>query len=139
MARCRLRLVWLSLSSIVLSATALLAQPIDSATSVTRPPAYYLLRALLSLGVIVALIYGIYFGLRRLSYAAGRFPSDDQLQVLHSRHLGGGRWIYAIKAADRVLIVGGGADGLRTLTEMPAAEYEQQAAQDEIDGSPRQR
>ena len=38
MARCRLQLVWLSLSSIVLSATALLAPPVDSVASVTPPP-----------------------------------------------------------------------------------------------------
>ena len=97
-------------------------------TSSSPGPTYYLLRALLSLALVVALIYAIYFGLRRLSTQRLSGTSDDQLRLLHSRHLGGGRWIYAIRVADRVLIVGGGTEGLRTLAEMSADQYQQHSA-----------
>ena len=117
------RFYLLLLVVMLLFASSALAQspPASSSTS----PAYYLLKALISLGLVVALIYAIYFGLRRLSYSGMRRASDEQLQVLHSHHLGGGRWIYAVRVADRVLIIGGGTEGLRTLAEIPADQYQQ--------------
>ena len=117
------RLAWfLFIGAFALASSApAQSSPASSSTS----PAYYLLKALISLGLVVALIYAIYFGLRRLSYSGMRQSSDEQLQVLHSRHLGGGRWIYAVRVADRVLIVGGGTEGLRTLAEIPADQYQQ--------------
>ncbi len=84
---------------------------------------YYLVQAFVSLAIVVALIYAIYFGLRRLS-RTGLPPQGEGMQVLASQHLGGGRWVYILRVADRVLVVGGGADGLRTLAELSAEEYE---------------
>ncbi len=120
---------------ILLFACAVWAQsPAGSSSSYS--PTYYLLRALLSLALVVALIYAIYFGLRRLSPQRMTGTSDDQLQLLHSRHLGGGRWIYAIRVADRVLIVGGGTEGLRTLAEMSADQYSQHSAHSASEEAP---
>lgn len=127
------RLAWLLLIAVLLFASSATAQPPDALPSAPHGATYYLLRAFLSLTLIVALIYAIYFGLRRLSYSGGVGVADERLQVLHRRHLGGGRWIYAIRAADRVLIVGGGADGLRTLAEMPAEQYQDQVTDCERD------
>ena len=96
---------------------------------------YYLLQAGISLGVVVGLIYAIYFGLRRLSRAAPTHRGD-RLRVVESRHLGGGRWVYILEVADRILIVGGGNEGLRTLAELPADELdESQLSPDEEEGS----
>ena len=119
------RFYLLLLVVMLLFASSALAQSSPASSSTSPSPAYYLLKALISLGLVVALIYAIYFGLRRLSYSSMQRASDEQLQVLHSRHLGGGRWMYAVRVADRVLIVGGGSEGLRTLAEMPAEEYQQ--------------
>ena len=84
---------------------------------------FYLLQALGSLVVVVALIYAVYFGLRRLSHTA--LPRRGQgIHVLESQHLGGGRWVYVIEVAGRVLVVGAGNEGLRTLAELAAEEYE---------------
>jgi len=91
---------------------------------------YYLLQAGISLAVVVGLIYAIYFGLRRLSQAAPTHKGD-RLRVVESRHLGGGRWVYILEVADRILIVGGGNEGLRTLAELPRDEYERQSANNE--------
>ncbi len=91
---------------------------------------YYLLQAGISLAIVVGLIYAIYFGLRRLSQAAPTHKGD-RLRVVESRHLGGGRWIYILEVADRILIVGGGNEGLRTLAELPRDEYERQSANNE--------
>ena len=96
---------------------------------------YYLLQAGISLAVVVGLIYAIYFGLRRLSQAAPTHKGD-RLRVVESRHLGGGRWVYILEVADRILIVGGGNEGLRTLAELPADEFDQgQLLPDEEEGS----
>ena len=95
---------------------------------------YYLLQALGSLVVVIALIYAVYFGLRRLSHTG--LPRKGQgLQVLESQHLGGGRWIYVIEVAGRVLVVGGGSEGLRTLAELPQDEYEGQSRSNEEEPS----
>jgi len=86
-------------------------------------PLYYLLQAGVSLAVVVGLIYLIYFGLRRLSQTT---PTDkgEAVRVLASRHLGGGRWVYVLEVADRILIVGGGSEVLRKLAELPADEFD---------------
>jgi len=96
---------------------------------------YYLLQAGISLAVVVGLIYLIYFGLRRLSQAAPTHK-DDRLRVVESRHIGGGRWVYILQVADRILIIGGGNEGLRTLAELPADEFDQsQLLRDEEEDS----
>ena len=83
----------------------------------------------------MGLIYLIYFGLRRLSQAAPT-RKGDRLRVVESRHLGGGRWVYILEVADRILIVGGGSEGLRKLAELPADEFDQgQLSPDEEEGS----
>ena len=91
---------------------------------------YYLLQAGISLAAVIGLIYLIYFGLRRLSQAAPTHKGD-RLRVVESRHLGGGRWVYVLEVADRILIVGGSNEGLRTLAELPRDEYERQSANNE--------
>ncbi len=85
---------------------------------------YCLLQAGVSLAVVIGLIYLIYFGLRRLSQVAPTHKGD-RLRVVESRHLGGGRWVYILEVADRILIVGGSNEGLRTLAEFPAVEFDQ--------------
>ncbi len=120
------RLAWLLLVSIVLLASSAFAQSPTDLPPSPPTPAYYLFRALISLALIVALIYAIYFGLRRLSHFRSLGASDEQMQLLDSRHLGGGRWIYAVKVADRVLIIGGGTDGLRALAEIPTDLYQEE-------------
>lgn len=96
---------------------------------------YYLLQAGISLAVVIGLIYLIYFGLRRLSQAAPTHKGD-KLRVVESRHLGGGRWVYILEVADRILIVGGSNEGLRTLAELPADEFDElQLSPDEEEGS----
>ncbi len=95
-----------------------------------RDSLYYLLQALGSLVVVVALIYAVYFGLRRLSH--GGLPHRGQgIQVLESQHLGGGRWVYVIEVAGRVLVVGAGSEGLRTLAELSRDEYQEQSSSSE--------
>jgi len=98
-------------------------------------PLYYLLQACVSLAVVVGLIYLIYFGLRRLSQAAPTHKGD-RLRVVESRHLGGGCWVYILEVADRILIVGGGSEGLSKLAEFSADEFDQsQLSPDEEEDS----
>ncbi len=85
---------------------------------------YYLLQAAISLAIVVGLIYATYFGLRRLSQTAST-RKGGRLRVVESCHLGGGRWVYILEVADRILIVGGGSEGLRKIAEFPADELDQ--------------
>jgi len=99
------------------------SQP-EIASADSHSSLYYLLQAGISLAAVVGLIYAIYFGLRRLSQVAPIHKSD-RLRVVESRHLGGGRWVYILEVADRILIVGGGNEGLRTIAELPADEFDE--------------
>lgn len=116
--------------------TALFLFIVSLNPAVAAPPAaptsslYHLLQAGVSLAVVIGLIYLIYFGLRRLSQAAPTHKGD-RLRVVESRHLGGGRWVYILEVADRILIVGGSNEGLQTLAELPRDEYERQSANNE--------
>ena len=105
----------------LLAATAACAQQAPAAEPIHHP-AYYLLNAVFSLAVVIGLIYAVYFGLRRLSQRGLPGPTG-QMEIVESRHLGGGRWVYVLRVGQRVLIVGGGTEGLRTLAEMSAQEY----------------
>ena len=95
---------------------------------------YYLLQAAISLAIVVGLIYAIYFGLRRLSQATSTHKGD-RLRVVESRHLGGGRWVYILEVADRILIVGGGSEGLSKLAELPVDEFDQGESASEQEGA----
>ena len=116
----------------LLAATAACAQ-VPPAAEPIHHPAYYLLNAVLSLAVVIGLIYAVYFGLRRLSQRGLPGPTG-QMEILESRHLGGGRWVYVLRVGQRVLIVGGGTEGLRTLAEMSAQEYNAEQSESQRPG-----
>ena len=129
-----LRVVGFSGLMLLIGLVSASAQP-EQGSAGGHSSLYYLLQAGVSLAVVVGLIYLIYFGLRRLSQAAPTHKGD-RLRVVESRHLGGGRWVYILEVADRILIVGGGNEGLRKLAELPADEFdESQLSPDEEEGS----
>lgn len=72
-----------------------------------------LLQVLLSLGLVVALIYAIYFLLKR-SRKTG--PEDsDILKVYESRALGGKTWIHIFETGNKVFVVAANDSSIESL------------------------
>lgn len=85
-------------------------------------PTYLLLQALLSLGIVVGIIYLVWWGARHLSQRQLGASAEGPIRVLHARHLGGERWLYLIAVGRRRLLVGGGASGVQPVADLGEAE-----------------
>jgi len=81
-------------------------------------PTYLLVQALLALAVVIAIIYLIYFGLRRLSERQLGVTDRGPLQVIQAKHLGGDRWLYVVRIAKRTLVVGGGTGQVQPIADL---------------------
>ena len=86
-------------------------------------PGAYLLQALLSLAVVVGLIYGAYYLLRRLQGPALRLTSEGPMKVLQSVPLAGGSYLHLVQVKGRRLLVACGPQGV-TLLQADEAEAE---------------
>jgi flagellar biosynthetic protein FliO len=93
-----------------------------------RGTAYYLLQALISLALVVGLICASYYLLRRLQERTSPARAAvGVIEVIDSRALGGGRWLYLVRVGEEHYLVGGSASGvgpiertgLRVLDEAP--------------------
>lgn len=81
-------------------------------------PALLLLQALLALAVVIAIIYLVYFGLRRLTERQTGASDAGPLEVVQAKHLGGDRWLYVVRIAGRTLVVGGGAGQVQPIADL---------------------
>ncbi|MFQ6096990.1 MAG: FliO/MopB family protein [Armatimonadota bacterium] len=82
-------------------------------------PTAYLVRALLSLGIVIVLIYLAYYGLRLLR--TGRLRGHrgaDHIRVLDSVRLDGDRALYVVSIGERTLVLGGAGNELRLICEL---------------------
>ena len=93
-----------------------------------RCTAYYLLQAAISLALVVGLICASYYLLRRLQERTNPTrTANGMIEVVDSRALGGGRWLYLVRVGEEHYLVGGSANavgpiertGLRVLEEAP--------------------
>lgn len=82
-----------------------------------------LLKVILGLGVVVALIFAARLVLRKMTGAPVR-ADNDLLSVLSFTRLAEKQGIYAVRAGDRVLLVGTSESGLHTLGELPAGDFQ---------------
>lgn len=116
---------WLAVAGAVVVAGAACAQQ-----QVVPPPAYepgpYLLQALISLVVVVALIYGAYYLLRRLQGPALRLTGEGPMKVLQSVPLAGGNVLHLVQVEGQTLLVASGPQGVTLLeTDVAKAEGEE--------------
>ncbi len=81
-------------------------------------PVLLLLQALLALAVVIAIIYLVYFGLRRLTARQPGASDRGPLEVLQAKHLGGDRWLYVVRIAGRTLVVGGGTGQVQPIADL---------------------
>lgn len=78
-------------------------------------PGPYLLQALVSLVVVIGLIYGAYYLLRRLQGPALRLTDEGPVKVLQSVPLAGGSYLHLVQVKGRSLLVASGPQGITLL------------------------
>jgi len=80
-------------------------------------PAQYL-RIFVSLVVVIIIIWAISAVFRRFVTVRGLARSSESLKILYTLSLSPTRTLYLVRLADRVLLIGAGEGGLRTLGEI---------------------
>ena len=81
-------------------------------------PAYYLLRALLSLGLVIVLIYVVYFVLRRWQLPGRTLSGEGPASVVQSLPLAGGNGLHLVRIGERLFAITAGPQGTRRVGEM---------------------
>jgi len=86
-------------------------------------PGRYLLRALLSLAIVVALIYALFFGARLWRRArAVRGPGATAIEVLDTANLDADKTVYVVALGPKTIVLGGSGTELRFICELSEAE-----------------
>ncbi len=79
-----------------------------------------LLRMVLVLGAVIAVVYGIFYLLKRGS--KGRFVQNDAIRVLGSQTLPNNRVMYLVEVGSQVFLVGAGSDSVNLIAEITDRE-----------------
>ncbi len=83
-----------------------------------RSALYLLAQAILALLVVIGIIYLVYFGLRRVTQRQLDASEEGPLDVIQAKHLGGDRWLYVVRIANRTLVVGGGTGQVQAIADL---------------------
>ncbi len=79
-----------------------------------------LLRMVLVLAAVIAVVYGIFYLLKRSS--KGRFVQNDAIRVLGSQSLPNNRSMYLVEVGSQVFLVGAGGDSVNLIAEITDRE-----------------
>ncbi len=80
-------------------------------------------KMLLSLGAVLALMFGLMYVLKRYVMPGAQAPGQRlEIEVLGRKALQPKKSVVALKIADRVVVVGVSEQGMQTLTEFAAEE-----------------
>ncbi len=82
------------------------------------PSAADYLRTFIGLVVVIIIIWGISAVFRRFVTVRGLARSSESLKILYTLSLSPTRTLYLVRLADRILLIGAGEGGLRTLGEI---------------------
>ena len=96
-------------------------------------PGAYLLRAMLSLALVVCLIYAVYYGLRWWRGGALRVAKGRGIVVLDHARLDGDKSVYVVALGGKVVVLGASGSQLQMLCELgeeEAAAFRQLWAQE---------
>lgn len=95
----------------------------NGATLAAQPgSAHYLLQALLSLALVVALIYGAYYLLRRLQLGGLRREAGGPAELVQSLPLSGTNVLHLVRLGPRLVGLLTGPQGSQKVGEWEAAE-----------------
>lgn len=79
---------------------------------------------LVSLGVVIAVMVGVLFGVSRLMRRARLAPGrNKELELVDALSLGGKRQVYVVSYKDRTLVLGCGQEDISLLAEYAADEF----------------
>lgn len=82
-------------------------------------------KMLLSLGAVLALMFGIMYLLKRYAMPGNQAPGQQiAIDVLGRKALQPKKSVVVLKVADRIVVVGVSEQGMQTLTEFSAEECE---------------
>jgi len=84
--------------------------------------AYESFRVLFSLALVVGLIWGLSVLLKRFITVKGLASSSESVKVLYTLSLTPTRTLYLVRLSNRILLIGAGEGGLRTLAEITDRE-----------------
>jgi len=103
------------------AAAPALAQPATPVAGLPHSPAHYLLQALLSLALVIALIYGAYWLLRRVGPGRAGAGSVGPAELVQSLPLHGGYMLHVVRVGTRLLTLTCGPGGV-TAAEVAAPD-----------------
>jgi flagellar biogenesis protein FliO len=92
--------------------------PTGNTTQTVGPSAGEYFRVLFGLFVVLGVIWGLSVLMKRFVVARGLAGSSENLKVLYAQSLSPSRTLYLVRLVDRVLLIGSGEGGLRTLAEI---------------------
>ncbi len=92
----------------------------DSSVSVSPFSFWDLARMVVVLGAVVAVIYGIFYFLKKAGN--GKYANAEQIRLLGSRMLPGNRSVYLVQVGAQVFMLGGGGDAVTMLSEITDKE-----------------
>jgi len=104
----------LTLGVAMLIPVAATAQPAAPTPGLPASPTHYLLQALLSLALVVALIYGAYWLLRRVGPGRVGAASSGPAELVQSVPLHGGYVLHVVRVRERLLAITCGPGGVAT-------------------------
>jgi flagellar protein FliO/FliZ len=86
-------------------------------------------KMLLSLGAVLALMFGVMYLLKRFVMPGSQAPGQQiAIDVLGRKALQPKKSVVVLKVADRIVVVGVSEQGMQTLTEFSAEDYERPEA-----------
>lgn len=98
------------------------AQPTAPTPGLPCAPGHYLLQALLSLALIIALIYGVYWLLRRVGPGRMGPATSGPAELLQSVPLHGGYVLHVVRVGRQLLALACGPGGVAATEVPPDAE-----------------
>jgi flagellar protein FliO/FliZ len=110
-------------STTVDESTLILGSPSDPAgdsVSVSAFSFWDLARMVLVLAIVVGIIYGIFYFLKKAGN--GKYTNSEEIRLLGSRTLPGNRSVYLVQVGAQVFMLGGGGDAVNMLSEITDKE-----------------
>ncbi|HEX9744011.1 MAG TPA: flagellar biosynthetic protein FliO [bacterium] len=93
-------------------------QPENSERAQLGPSAVDYFKTFASLAVVIGIIYGLSVLMKRFVVARGLSSTSENLKILYSLSVTPTRTLYVVRFGERILLIGSGEGGMRTLSEI---------------------
>lgn len=86
------------------------------------PTAADYVRVFAGLVIVIVVIWALSLALKKFVTVRGLASTSESLKILHTVSLSPSRMLYLVRLGERILLIGGGEGGLRTLAEISDME-----------------